>query len=253
MKSFNPSPSVFDRTRLGMTALTGALVLLAGCSDDDNDMPAPAPETMVQFEVSVTNLTAGQPLSPLALVAHQSGWKAFSTGAPASEALEMLAESGDNGPLIMAATEDTQVLTTASGAGILTPGSTESLSFTVAESALGTLSLSLVSMLVNTNDAIAALNDASLATLAAGESASFMLNTYDTGTEANTESADTVPGPAATGGAREGFNAARDDVRDAVYVHAGVVTADDGLLSSTLSAAHRWDHPALQVHVSRLN
>ena len=76
---------------------------------------------------------------------------------------------------------------------------------------------------------------------------------YDTGTEANTESADTVPGPAAGGGAQEGFNAARDDVRDAVFVHAGVITADDGLTSSTLSFTNRWDNPVMQVEIERLN
>ena len=81
---------------------------------------------------------------------------------------------------------------------------------------------------------------------------SFNVLSYDSGTEANLETSDTVPGPAATGGLQEGFNAARNDIRDAVYVHAGVVTRDDGLDDSALSEIHRWDHPAISVLVERM-
>jgi hypothetical protein len=170
---------------------------------------------------------------------------------PASEGLEILAEGGDNTMYLADADASDEVYTTASGAGIVMPGASETITVEVAESDLGTLSFSVVSMFVNTNDAIAAVNGRSIADMEVNDTMRFTALSYDTGTEANTETADTMPGPAAAGGVQEGFNAARDDVRDAVYVHPGVVTQDDGLASSALTQAHKWDHPAIQVHIER--
>ncbi|HFQ61119.1 MAG TPA: hypothetical protein ENK39_02315, partial [Epsilonproteobacteria bacterium] len=74
------------------------------------------------------------------------------------------------------------------------------------------------------------------------------LVTYDAGTEANSELASTIPGPAGGG---EGFNAARDD-KDFVSVHEGVVTKDDGLSTSALTQMHKWDNPAASVSIERV-
>ncbi|MTI78708.1 spondin domain-containing protein [Marinobacter sp.] len=107
------------------------------------------------------------------------------------------------------------------------------------------------SMPVNTNDGLAAIGGVDLSDLAVGESTMFLAVSYDAGTEANAESADTVPGSAASGVA-EGFNAVRDDVRDAVYIHPGVVTQDVGLSTSTLGGRQRWDNPIAVVRIERL-
>jgi Spondin_N len=223
-----------------------AAVLLSACSDSKSPTP------LVEYEVTLTNLTAGQPLSPAAVVLHTEQWTSFSTGQAASNELELLAESGDNSSLLASALADNQVYTANSGAGIIAPGESESFQVHTSENNSGTLSLSVLSMLVNTNDAIVALNGKAIGSLAVNESMSVDLLTYDTGTEANTETADTVPGPAASGGNREGYNSIRDDLRDAVYVHSGVVTQDDGLSTSTLTELHRWDNPAVRVRVERL-
>lgn len=228
---------------------------LAGCGGDstsrpDADADDNSDETTYEYQVTVTNLTASQPFSPLSVVLHNSSWSAFELGQAASVDLEQIAESGSNSDFLDAAEDSVNVYAAAGGVGIIGPGASESVMVTT--SSAGTFELSLVSMLVNTNDAITALNGADISSLAVGESASYRLRTYDTGTEANSETADTIPGPAAAGGAREGFNAARDDVRDAVYVHAGVVTSDDGLATSTLTEAHRWDNPAASVVISRI-
>ena len=114
------------------------------------------------------------------------------------------------------------------------------------------LRVTVLTMLVNTNDAIAAVNGGDISGMAVGESRTWMANTYDTGTEANTETAATIPGPASTVQNKEGFNAARDDIRDEVHLHAGVVTSDDGLSTSALKYLHRWDNPAMQVIVKRI-
>lgn len=238
-----------------MTGLVlGSAVTLSACSDNDNK-PVPMPEapvSNVEFQITVKNLTAGQPLSPAAIILHDNMWHSFNIGQAASTELEQLAEGGDNSHLLSASLAEARVYAAESGMGIIAPGQHESFQVETNENYLGTLSLSVLSMLVNSNDAIVALNGKPLGSLEVNESTSFELLTYDTGTEANTESADTIPGPAADGGNREGYNSERDDLHDAVYVHAGVVTQDDGLTTSTLSEIHRWDNPAALVRVERI-
>ncbi len=53
----------------------------------------------------------------------------------------------------------------------------------------------------------------------------------------------TIPEPADSS---TGFDALRDDV-DFVTYHSGVVSADDGLSSSVLTQAHRFDNPAVKL------
>lgn len=76
--------------------LTSAL--LAGCPSDDNDSTTVS--NTRQFEITVTNLTNHQPLSPFAVVLHKSGYHAFTDGQAASVALEKLAEGGSNAQLL---------------------------------------------------------------------------------------------------------------------------------------------------------
>lgn len=89
-----------------------------------------------------------------------------------------------------------------------------------------------------------------------------MTVTWDAGTEANTETAATMPGPAASaaggGGEAAGYDVVRDDLADAVRLHQGVVTsanADDpsreGLSTSVLTEAHRFDFPTSRVVITR--
>lgn len=73
---------------------------------------------------------------------------------------------------------------------------------------------------------------------------------YDAGTEANTEAAAHIPGPAGGG---EGFNVARDDIADRVAIHSGVVSQDDGFAASDLTGQHRFDNPVAQVRIERIN
>ncbi len=231
----------------GLLAFSG--LILAGCSDNDSNDRTASP--MATVDVTVTNLTANQPLSPMAVMLHRSNWQAFETGTAASEAVEQLAEGGDNSALLTTANATDAVLVTRGGSGALAPGASETLSLQVPVSALGNLSLSMLSMLVNTNDAFAAINAISIPDLALQEPLELDALSYDSGTEANSETADTIPGPAGAGGLQEGFNVNRDDVRDAVYIHAGVVTQATGLASSALDESHRWDHAVAKVRIER--
>ncbi len=242
------------KTALGVFAFCA---ILAGCSsDNDNDpvpvtpTPAPAPEPVTRtFEVNVVNLTAGQPFSPLALVAHEAGYTAFVVGEPASSGLELLAEGGDNAEFLTEAADQDAVLMTASAGGPLPPGATETMMMVLAEDEAEMAYVSAFTMLVNSNDAITAARGIALGAMEVGDAMSVTTIGYDAGTEANSELAGTIPGPADGG---EGLNTARDDTEDAVRGHPGVLTIDDGLTSSVLAEIHRWDNPVARVTVSRI-
>ena len=83
----------------------GALLLQA-CDNGGNGNgasvppPPPPPPAMASFEVTVSNLTGAQPLSPIAVIAHQAGYQVFEIGSPATVGLEELAEGGDNSALL---------------------------------------------------------------------------------------------------------------------------------------------------------
>lgn len=239
-----------------LLALTSvALLGLAGCGGDDDATSVPiAPTAPVaqDYELTFTNLTAGQPLSPAVAVLHDQGYQLMTIGQPATVGLERLAEGAETDPLLaeLAAQAAVKATGTSTGGPIGPGGSTTyTVSVTPASGTATALRLSLASMLVNSNDAIAAVNGQAIGSLAAGETMTFNLLSYDTGTEANIETAATMPGPAANG---EGFNAARDDLSDAVHIHPGPVTSDDGLATSVLTGIHRWNHPVARLMVRRV-
>lgn len=226
--------------------LMGALALgLMACSDNDDT----SPQTNRLYRVTVVNLTAGQPFSPPAVIAHNGGYSPFTLGMAASLALETLAEGGDNSLLLSEASTVAAVKASDSAAAVLLPGATTTLTLQVPESQLEGLRLSSIAMLVNTNDGFVAATSLGLDELALGESVSVNANSYDSGTEANSESAGTIPGPADGG---EGYNPARDDSTDLVLQHPGVITFEGGLSGSRLTELQRWDNPVARVTVTRL-
>lgn len=257
------------RTSYRLTRVSGALtamaaaLLLAGCGSSTSTSnatptpPPPTPPANAMFEVTLVNLTAGQPLSPMVAAVHGDGFAIFNLGESASVALEHLAEGGETAPLLALATASPAVFASAAATGgPLLPGPDNKavVMLTAPASSLPTLRLSTASMLGNTNDGFTGVSGQSLATLAVGASVSTRLVGYDAGTERNTETADTVPGPATagSGGKREAFNAVRDDVNTVVHVHPGVVSKDDGLPTSALTLAQRWDNPVAVLTVKRI-
>lgn len=245
------------RNSVRAIALCCSSILLVACGSDNNNVaapppppPPPPPPVMASFEVTVTNLSNGQPLSPVAVIAHQSGYSVFTVGVAATAGLEMLAEGGDNSALIAEADADSEVMATATGAAPIGPAGSEAMSIEVLESELPGLNISVSTMLVNTNDAITGLNGALVAAMQPGEIMTWRTIAYDSGTEANTEQALHIPGPAGGG---EGFNAARDDLADQVAMHSGIVSQDDGAAGSDLTGQHRFDNPVAQVRIERVN
>ncbi len=219
--------------RTGGALLLASSLVLAGCANDDDDEM----ETR-SFRIELLNLTANQPMSPPAALLDDSDW--WSDGDSASVALEKLAESGDAGDLI--AGEDRAI----QASGLLLPG--ERVELTV-EGEENELRLHLATMLVNTNDAFTGASGEDLSSLAAGEQRVLWLPARDAGTEANSELAASIPGPAGGG---EGFNTGRDDVTDKVTLHPGVVGQEAGAADSALDQSHRFDNPVLRVTITAL-
>lgn len=229
-----------NQRSITMLMITVTSLLLAGCDDDDD-------ATMATLEISATNLTNAQPFSPLALVVHQGDYVPFDVGAAVDGETEELAESGNNVPVMDGAAANPAVLNAVSGADVLPPGATETFTVQVLESDLEIVTVSILTMLVNTNDAITGHRGMPVGPMAVGDQRVMRGPAYDAGTEANSETAATIPGPAGGG---EGLNPARDD-RNFVTMHSGVVTSSDGLATSALTEAHRFDNPVIQITVTR--
>lgn len=222
---------------LAVACISAGMLTLSACKHDEEEMEA-------TYEITVYNLTNGQPMTPLGVVVHESGYMPWQLGETVSTGLETLAESGDPSGFLDEADADSAVaMSTSSTNGPFGPGSSEMVSITVDHSA--SLQLSVASMLANTNDAFTGVGNWDIGALAVGDSAATMTHVFDAGTEANTETAGTVP--AADG---EGFNAARESL-DKLTIHPGVVTADDGLMTSALDESHRWLGQAAKVVVTR--
>jgi len=236
-----------NKQRLTYVSLVVA-IFLAGCDSNKNppaEIPTPTPLPVVtttdfSYEVLATNLTSNQPLSPITVVSHDD-ITLWSVGVSASPALELLAESGDNSEVIA----DSRLLNSIAGGSPLAPGMTESLVITTTSEEAP--KLTVITMLVNTNDAFSGRTAIDVSGMAIGDNLSMMTRSYDSGTEANSEVAGTIPGPADGG---EGFNSARDDV-DYVAGHPGVISMDDGLTSSVLSANHKFDNPVMKITITR--
>lgn len=248
-------------SKLKLTASIALMALLSACddgtffnTDSGNNTPPPVaapppPPAIASFQVTVTNLTNAQPLSPAALIVHQTGFRVFELGTEASTELEVLAEGGSNADLLDLANNDVSVYLTSSGNGPIGPGLSETLSFEIEERDIADAYFSVSTMLVNTNDAFTGVNTIDMEGLEVGDSITRRGVAYDAGTEADDEMAIYIPGPAGGG---EGFNAERDDNISVITMHPGVVTAHDGLVTSALTGQHKFDNPVIQVRIERI-
>lgn len=249
-----------------MTAVALSSLLLVACSDSDSDggsdpidnTPAdPSTDPVVDqnavFEVQVTNLTHAQPLSPVAIMLHRNGFNSFIDGEPSSLALELLAEGGNNADVLSEAQAAVQHVASASTDAPVPPQAISPVvSLTLPVESIDDLRLSVISMLVRTNDAFTGTNAANISGMDIGDTRTLTGPTWDSGTEANSESGATIPGPGFGG---EGFNSARDDRLNVVRFHAGVVTsasAESGLASSALGEEHRFLNPSSRIQITRV-
>ena len=180
--------------KIGILGLTSIVALLTVVSL--TGIPESDAAQAKMYEVTVTNLTPGQPLTPPLLVTHENDAGFFSVGKMASEELQQLAENGNLDPLVAMLQSKSGVSDIVQGMAPLVPaddpgntGLNHTETFVV--SAEGTTRyLSYASMLVCTNDGFAGLDSIRLPI----NQKTVYAMAYDARTEMNTEDfADMVP------------------------------------------------------------
>jgi hypothetical protein len=169
-----------------------------------------------EFEVILENLTpatgegSSQPFSPPVLATHKSRMKLFKVHRYASDELRQIAEDAVNGPMVEKLKNSKKVFDVIEGTEVIFPDGSVSFNITAKR---GYHKLSLVSMLVNTNDAFTGISGARLPRY--GEKV-YYLYAYDAGTEKNTEMTDHIPGPCC------GNPLVRVPTHDKIKVHRGI-------------------------------
>ncbi len=191
------------------------------------------------FEITITNLTYAQIISPPLVVVHNDDYSLFSDGAMASPGLANLAENGDASVLEAEALADGNVDTTANAAGGVEPGMSQTVEVAGPEGSL----ISVAGMLVSTNDAFFAVRGLSFPGRRGKGPRTASAPAYDAGSEANNEDCAFIPGPPCGTGADninepgEGF----------IHIHRGIhggVGLDE--------AVRDWRNPVARVTIRRL-
>jgi len=195
------------------------------------------------YSVTFENLTEGQYFTPPNWATHSPAVSVFRTGFAASEGVEAVAERGGV-PILaaeLAAAVDARGLGV-SGVGAEAPiGPGASASFDVTTSASR---LSIVSMIICTNDGFAGLSGKSLPRQE-GATSTYYLAGYDAGTELNTENrADIVPAPFCNGEGGTGEDQPEIDENGLITRHQTLQGVGD------MPASFDWSGPVVKVTVT---
>ncbi|ROT99914.1 hypothetical protein EB809_09345 [Marinobacter sp. R17] len=218
---------------------------------------APLIVQAAEFDVEIHNPTRGLYYTPLLVTAHPSNMKLFEAGEAASSELQAMAEGGDIMPLVTAL-DSTGATTVANpAAGLLAPGETTT-AIVNTNNATANTQLSIVAMLLPTNDGFLALNSLTVPTQPG--TYTYNLNAYDAGTEANDELRGSgapgqagmpVPPPLDPVLGTNGTGAA-SNAEGYVHIHRGNLGDTDttGGNSDIVSTLHRWLNPVTRVTVT---
>lgn len=193
------------------------------------------------YEVTVFNATRGQVVTPPVAATHTSDFQLFEIGDDLeATGLRVQAEDGDPGALLTELGGDPEVSDAVAAGGAVVPG--DAAVFTVSASGDAKY-LTVTAMLASTNDAFAAIRGFRLPN-GIGDTVSVFGNAYDAGTETNSESCATIPGPpCGNGGVRD-----TGDAEGFVHLHSGIHGVGD------LDPSVRdWRNPVIQVTIERID
>ena len=253
-----PRSSRFMHRALGLTFV---LFVVAACSDS-NDVTAPVQAHLASdddgddeerhvraYDVTITNLTGGQPFSPGVLLTHTRRASLFHVESPSSEGLRLIAEDGNEAPAIAELTGRPGVLQVVDvNAPIGRVGGPLPTSRTFRIRAAGNANrLSLAVMLICTNDGFTGLDGVRLPR--GFRQWTFYAAGYDAGTEANDERSASIVDPCFAIGPTPG--AADGNARTATD---GVVTHHPGIQGGAdlVPAAHGWRNPVARITIKRV-
>lgn len=209
------------------------------------------------YTIEIQNLTRGTYFTPLLVAAHPASASLFNVGDAASTELQTMAEGGDiSGLEAIVMTVSGQTVANPA-AGLLAPGASTSATINNDANPANT-QLSIVAMLLPTNDGFVGLNSLTLPTEPG--SYHYTLNAYDAGTEANDEIRGSgapgvagmpVPPPleALVGTNGSGRSAS---VEGFVHIHPGVLgdAEADGGISDIDASQSRWLNPVARVTIT---
>lgn len=208
------------------------------------------------FNVKITNLTNGIWYTPFLVAAHPDGTSLFEAGQPASANLQAMAEGGDISGLVADLQGLGATIAENPANGMLPPA----MSADVDLNTDGTTNvlLSIVAMLLPTNDAFVGLNAVTIPTEPG--TYVFAVPAYDAGTEANDElvTGGGAPGAAGIPGdpggltGTGGTGAAAADANTNVHIHRNTLGDTDANagISDLDSTVHRWLNPVVRVVVT---
>jgi len=210
----------------------------------------------VDFDVQITNLTNSIFFTPFLVAAHPAGNNLFTTGQPASANLQAMAEGGSTTGLLNDVTAMGATIVDNPAAGFLGPA--DSTSFNMNTDGTSNDRLSIVSMLLPTNDAFAGLNAVEIPEMPG--TYTFDVPAYDSGTEANDElvtgggmpGVPGIPGDPTMLTGSNGTGAAGADTNTNVHIHRGSLGDTDAMggTSDLDSRVHRWLNPVIRVTIT---
>jgi len=208
-------------------AIAGAIVM-SGCSsdsddDDDND-GTPTPPVVTSepgtFQVTFTNMTTGQLMTPPVTALHDPSVHLFQVGETSSDAVRDIAETGNNAALVAFATDTANAAVVSAagvaGTGPFGPGESVVISLTTAEA--GQV-FSAVNMVICTNDGISGVDSMELP--ADNEPVTVTAMPYDAGTRENQDDALSFFPPPCTIPGGTVAEAPVEDPRQAIAAHPG--------------------------------
>ena len=233
--------------RISTVLVLVALAATAACQDQESGPVGPDATVAISstaasragpstYEVTVTNLTGGQPFTPPLVVTHRTRLSVFEVGEAASLGVREIAENGNLGPLAgaLAGNKHLSELVIALPSDPMAPPPilpTASRTFMITADH-GFKHFSFVSMLICTNDGFTGLASVRLPRRV-GNTSVYALVAYDAGSEINTEDlADIVPPcapltsfPSSDAGTGMSDPALAED--GVIGMHAGILGTDD--------------------------
>lgn len=201
-------------------------------------------DQLVTYIVTIENLAPGQPFSAPVAATHKEGLHMFQVGQPASEEIEAIAEDGKYMPMFEKLNGSDMVTQTAAVITHIVNSATLEITAHPGDR------FSLATMLICTNDGFTGLDAVQLPETGSAE---FMLETYDAGTENNTEQSQDIVdgcskfGPVNLPGDPDGNEdkAVATEPANAIEVHPGI----QGNADLTVDT-HGWTNPVARVTIT---